>query len=194
MLNKSCEVVVIDRSLDADLDHVVFDNESAGESAAAVLVEAGYQRIACITGPVSTTTAVDRARGWEAAYRAAHLTADMSLLRFEEFQVEGGARAMHSLMSLPNPPDAVVATNNLVGVGVLRAIAERNRHDIGVSVIGDLPFATSVSPNVWVKQLLPDRLGKLAAKMLKERLDGEVTSPGRRVVLPVGPPTPQRHL
>lgn len=194
VIGTSTAVVVIDRSLDTDLDHVVFDNRAAGESATDVLLQAGYQRIACITGPRATTTAAERAQGWEDAYRKAGLVADPALAQFVEFDVEGGIHAMRTLMASANPPDAVVATNNLVGVGALRTVSDLDRHDIGVSVIGDLPFATSVSENVWIKQLKPSRLGKQAAKMLIERLDGVESGPGRHVVLPIGAPKPQRPL
>ena len=117
-------VVVLDRRVDAPVDQVTFDNLELGRLATQALIDAGCRRIACVTGPVETTTAVDRATGWRLALESAGIEVDPDLLRHADFRVEGGFRAAAELLRLDPLPDALLATNNLVGVGVLRALAD----------------------------------------------------------------------
>ncbi|MFH6690894.1 LacI family DNA-binding transcriptional regulator, partial [Cellulosimicrobium funkei] len=111
-------VVVIDRRVRQDVDQVVFDNVALGRRAAAELVERGFRRVACITGPRGTSTAVERADGWREALAEAGLSPD-GLLVHANFRVDGGHGAAVDLLARPDPPDAILATNNLEGVGVL---------------------------------------------------------------------------
>jgi LacI family transcriptional regulator len=116
------------------------------------------------------------------------------------FRVDGGYTAFARLVEMREPPDAVLATNNLVGVGLLRALADRGgrpaaspaaRRDddgesgsgrlrLGVAVIGDLPFATSPTSDVLLVPLNPRELGVTAARMLLERIGG-LEMPARHV-------------
>ena len=63
-------VVAVDRSTGYDIDAVIFADRTAAEAATEKLVQAGFQRIACITGPEDIETAQERALGWRAAENA----------------------------------------------------------------------------------------------------------------------------
>ncbi|WP_127572208.1 LacI family DNA-binding transcriptional regulator [Georgenia faecalis] len=169
LLERGRAVVVVDRPVPEPVDQVVFDNVELGRIAAGALIDRGYRRIACITGPRTTPTAVDRATGWAQALAAAALDAPDDLLVHADFRVEGGRSAMEGLLGTEHPPDAVLATNNLVGVGALRALAHGD-HAVGVGIIGDLPFATSNVENVSLLPLRPREMGLAAARMLVERV------------------------
>ncbi|WP_238706054.1 LacI family DNA-binding transcriptional regulator [Serinicoccus marinus] len=194
LLRKGRTVVVIDRLVDAPLDHVVLDNQALGRIATEHLLALGHRRIACITGPQETSTARERAEGWAQALTAAGATPDPQLLLHATYRVEGGQSAMHELLDLPEPPEAVVATNNMVGVGLLRALSTTTHHAAPqVSVIGDLPFITSDVAGAVTMPLHPREMGTRAAQMFVERLQGE-TGPPRRVVLDPTTPEPLTRL
>lgn len=184
-------VVVVDRPLGERYDTVTFDNVHIGAVAAGALARSGRSRIACITGPQRVVTAVDRARGWRAAMTTLRLATPPDYLWQVPFRVGGGQAAMAELLALAEPPDAVLATNNLVGVGALRQLSQVGVTDIKVGVIGDLPFATSLSPAVQVTPLNPGAMGEVAWQMLAERISGAQTGPARRVTLDVADPRPQ---
>ncbi|QOR70134.1 LacI family DNA-binding transcriptional regulator [Ruania alkalisoli] len=194
LLDRGRAVVVLDRQVERPVDQVAFDNLALGEGCARELLASGFRRVACITGPVGTRTAIERASGWSRALEAAGLDAPEELLVHANFRVDGGYEALAHLLDLPEPPDAVLATNNLVGVGVLRALADghvalatHGRGDsagapvpggaIGVGIIGDLPFATSRTTDVHLVPLNPRALGTTAAQLLLDRL----TDPGAPV-------------
>ncbi len=178
-------VVAVDRSTGFDIDGVMMNNRQGGSSATQTLYEAGYRRIACITGPKDIETAKERAVGWrEVVQEHAMFERHDEYLRYSTFRVDGGRSAMAELLALPEPPDAVVATNNLMGVGALQLLTETGLTPprFGVAVVGDLPF-TTLSPNVVSIVRLPVRhMGVTAARMLIERINGD-TQPARTVVL-----------
>lgn len=178
-------VVAVDRGTRYDVDGVVMANRAAGASAAESLLAAGYRRIAYIGGPQAIDTAAERAAGWRAAVTAgAARDAPDELVRFATFGVDGGRSAMQDLLALAEPPDAVVAGNNLIGVGAIQVLTEHGLTPpaVGVAVIGSLPFTTLSPTAVTVVRLPARHMGVTAARMLLERIAGD-DQPSRTVVL-----------
>lgn len=171
LLGKGRAVVVIDRAVAAPVDQVVLDNQAVGRVTTARLIAGGARRIGCITGPEHTVTARDRATGWSDALAAAGLAAEPGMLEHSDFRVDGGRAAMAALLERPDPPDAVVATNNLVGVGALQELSARGLHpQIALGVVGDLPHATHDLTDVVQTPLYPRDLGTRAAQTFLDRL------------------------
>lgn len=178
-------VVAVDRATGHDVDAVVMANRAAGAAATENLADAGFRRIACITGPEGIETARERAQGWRDVIERRHPGADVdALLRYSTFRVDGGRTMMKELLALPEPPDAVVAGNNLLGVGAIQVLTEHGLTPpgFGVAVVGSLPF-TTLSPSAVTVVRLPARhMGVTAARMLLERIAGD-DEPSRTVVL-----------
>ena len=185
LLTTGRPVVAVDRSTGHDIDEVVMANRAAGQAATEHLVQAGYRRIACITGPRHIETADERAQGWSAVVSRHFPEADPhTLLRYSTFRVDGGREVMEELLALPEPPDAVVAANNLLGVGAIQVLTEHGLTPprIGVAVVGSLPFTTLTPSAVTVVRLPARHMGVTAAKMLLERIGGD-SQPPRTIVL-----------
>ncbi|HYN92284.1 MAG TPA: LacI family DNA-binding transcriptional regulator [Pilimelia sp.] len=171
-------VVAIDRQLrNAAVDTVGVDNEHGAELATAHLLEGGYRRIACITGPRRLSTATQRLRGYERALRAAGLPADPALVRHADFRADGGYRAMASLLADGARPDAVFATNNLMTMGALECLAD-SRVAAGFGVVGfdDVAWAHLVRPSLTTVAQPTYELGRTAAELLTAR----IATPTRR--------------
>lgn len=178
-------VVTVDRQTAYDTDRVVMDNFRAGKAATEHLVRTGFRRVACITGPRDVETAYDRAEGWRAVLgQRAGEDVPEDLLRYSTFRVDGGRQAMEELLALPEPPDAVVASNNLLGVGAIQVLVEHGcaPPGFGVAVIGSLPFTTLSPAAVTVVRLPARQMGVTAATQLLERIAGD-DQPARTVVL-----------
>lgn len=176
-------VVAVDRAPGAlDIDAVLVDGRGAGRLATQALVQQGFGRIACITGPPDVETATSRADGWRSV--AGPLGAGDDHLRHTDFRVEGGRRAMRELLELDPAPDAVFAANNLLGVGALQVLLEHGRRPpaFGLAVFGDLPFAALVPPGLTIVASPSRHLGETAARLLLDRIDGD-DQPARTIVL-----------
>lgn len=169
-------VVAVDRPIRTEaVDCVVLDNASAARDATLALRREGYSRIAIITGPDDVVTAQDRVTGWREIVAEHQPDADgTAYVRHTNFRVDGGREMMIDLLDLDDPPDAVVAANNLVGVGALQVLAERgiDPNDLGVAVIGDLPFTTMAPRAVPIVRLPTRHMGMKAAHMLLDRIGG----------------------
>ncbi len=177
-------VVAVDRPVAADVDTVTIANREAGRAATAELLGAGYTRIACVTGPEQIETARERALGWRQALTDAGMPAPDELLVHSSFHVDGGRAAAAALLSSPEPPDAILAGNNLLGVGVIQHLSEIGSAPpaFGVAVVGSLPFTTLAPSAVTVVRLPAREMGAQAARMLLERISGE-RGPARTIVL-----------
>jgi LacI family transcriptional regulator len=173
-------VVVIDRQLrNAPVDTVLVDNEHGAELATAHLIEAGYQRIACITGPRRLSTAKQRLRGYQRALKAADRPPAPELIRYADFREHGGYRAMASLLAQTPRPDAVFATNNLMTIGAVECLADSRvavPAEVGVVGFDDVPWAHLVRPSLTTVAQPTYDLGRTAAELLADR----ITTPERR--------------
>ena len=176
-------VVAVDRRTGNRIDAVTIDNRAIGVAATANLFAAGYRRVACIAGPAGIEATEERYLGWRAVI-GRHDPGLERYLRHANYRVDGGREAMADLLSLPVPPDAVLTTNNLMGVGALQALAEvgLTPPDFGVAVVGELPFLTFDSSSITQIRLPARYLGTMAANLLIERIAGD-DQPVRTVVL-----------
>jgi len=199
LVSKGRPMVAVDRATGLDIDAVMIDNRAAGIAATRALYDAGYERVACIAGPREIEATEERSIGWMRASETRDLGFEYeNYLRHANYRVDGGRAAMHELLELSEPPDAVLTTNNLLGVGAIQVLVEAGMTPptIGVAVFGELPFST-LPPDAVTQVHLPTRhLGRTAAAMLLERIAGD-TQPARTVSLraTIGPMSlPARDL
>ncbi|GAA0513481.1 LacI family DNA-binding transcriptional regulator [Saccharopolyspora thermophila] len=172
-------VVAVDRPLpNSTGDTVLVDSRLAARQATEHLAEQGYRRIGCLTGPSGVPTADDRLAGYRDGLRAERLPRSDTLVRRSEFKAAGAKEAARSLLSQPEPPDAVLVANNMMAVGVLEAMAElgvRPGRDVGVVAFDDAPWATLLDPPLTVVAQPAYDMGAVAAQLLLGRISGERT-------------------
>lgn len=185
LIRRKRPIVAVDRSPHGyDIDAVTVDNRAGGLAATTTLADQGFRRIACITGPRDVETATLRADGWRDAVTARKLDGGNQYLKYADFRVDGGHKAMGELLELPEPPDAVFVANNLMGVGALHLLAERGTLPpaFGMAVFGDLPIISPTPMGITVISLPARHLGVTAADLLLKRINGD-DQPPRTVVL-----------
>ena len=130
-LERGVPVVCVDRRApNYDVDSVVADNIAGATAAAQMLVDAGYRRMSCISGPEGVETADNRLAGWAATYRTATGSTPLEIVRTSH-TLAGGDRAAPAMA--PEPPDAIFAANKLAA-GAIRALAELGKLPPEVSV------------------------------------------------------------
>ncbi|MDQ4021840.1 MAG: LacI family transcriptional regulator [Actinomycetota bacterium] len=169
-------VVVIDRPVaTAHIDTVLVNTRLAARQATAHLIEGGYHRIACITGPRRVYTAEDRLAGYCDALRAARRRVVTGLVRYADFKVGGGHSASESLLTATPRPDALFIANNLMAVGALetlKALGLQVGADVGVVTFDDAPWTRLVNPPISVVAQPAYQIGEVAGRLLADRVTG----------------------
>ncbi|HEX6022333.1 MAG TPA: LacI family DNA-binding transcriptional regulator [Solirubrobacter sp.] len=165
-----------------EADAVVSDNGGGSALAVAHLVAAGHRRIAFLGDRPELYTSSERLAGYRAGLEAAGIDYDDELVRVGLDELGAHAAALE-LLDLPQPPTALFSAQNLVTIGVLRALHERGVRE-AVAHVGfdDVALADLLAPALTVIAQDPYELGRAAAETLFERLDGDTSAP-RRILL-----------
>jgi LacI family transcriptional regulator len=116
-------IVLVDRLVKgADLDAVLSDNETGAFDLTRSLLNDGFRRIAFVGGDKNISSARERLRGFRKALSAAGIEAGPVYLG--GMGIEDGYRGMEKILRSPRPPEALVAVNLLVHLGMQRRLLE----------------------------------------------------------------------
>jgi LacI family transcriptional regulator len=186
LVDASVPIVAIDRQVrGATVDIVTVDNECAAQLATTHLIDEGFTRIACITGPRDVSTARQRLEGYCRAHEAAGRTVDPRLVKYADFRETGGYAAMAHLLDHSPRPDAVFPTNNLMTVGALECLADRGvqvPEDVGIFGFDDVPCAALIKPPLSTITQPTYDIGRTAAELLLRRIAEPTRAPSVTVL------------
>jgi LacI family transcriptional regulator len=167
------------------LDNLYVDNVAAAHTAVSYLIKQGHNYIGMIAG--QRGPADYRVQGYYQALRDHGLPLDEALIQRGAFAEAGGYQSMHALLQLSPRPTAVFAANDLMAMGALLALREATLQvpdDVAVMGFDDIPTAKLVHPPLTTVTQFQQRLGRRAAEMLFERLDGSAAEVGRCEEMP----------
>ncbi|WP_341913798.1 LacI family DNA-binding transcriptional regulator [Ferrovibrio terrae] len=175
-------VVLVDRAFDGlGLDAVVLDNRLAAHQATEHLIRRGHRRIGLLSGPTSVTTGADRLAGYREALLASQIRFDPGLVLEAGFREQQAYDATVALMRLPQPPTAVFAANNLMAIGMMRALSDldlRCPDDVSVISIDDFAWANVFRPKLTTVAQPVREMGEMAVKLLTDRINGHRSGTG----------------
>lgn len=181
-------VVVMDRERpELPLDTVLTDHRDGGRQATRHLAALGHRRIGFVAGPAGLSPSELRLAGHRDALAAAGLPAERSLVRHGDFHPESGRAAARALLALPRPPTAIVAANDLMALGVLRAAADAGRQvprDLAVVGYDDIELAAYTVPPLTTVAQPRREMGREAVRLLANRLAARHLPP-QQALLPV---------
>jgi DNA-binding LacI/PurR family transcriptional regulator len=179
-------IVEVDRQFSAGAcDAVLVDNAGAAQRVTADLIGLGHRRIALVTDEVHWTTGRDRLAGYRAAFGAAGLRPDESLVVSAGWEVDAARIEIHKLLSRAEPPTAVFAANNVLAEAVWRAAAELGLilpERLSLVSFDDVPWMSMVTPGVTAIAQDTVALGEAAVSQLCERIQSPL-APVRTVLL-----------
>jgi LacI family transcriptional regulator len=178
LLHEEILVVLIDRQVQGvEVDVVLSDNLQGGYLATKHLLELGHTRIACVAGPSNVTPSSERVTGYRKALLEANLTLDDRLIMSGNFRVDSGHHIVNGLLDLPRPPTAVFASNDLMAIGAMRAVAQKGLHvprDFSIVGFDDIELASYTTPSLTTVRQPKMEMGKNAVDLLINRInDGE---------------------
>jgi LacI family transcriptional regulator, xylobiose transport system transcriptional regulator len=132
------------------------------------LLELGHRRIALVAGNLDWPFCRARLDGYRAAMDAARIPIDENLVRVAPLYVGGGQREAAALLELPDPPTAILTTNDLQAYGVYEAARQAGRRiptDLSVVGFDDLPFTQWAGPPMTTVRQPLAQMGAMAARL-----------------------------
>ncbi|MFF3686641.1 LacI family DNA-binding transcriptional regulator [Streptomyces sp. NPDC002187] len=163
---------------DLSVPYVDADNRGGAREAVRHLVSLGRRHIAHIAGPRDQTSALDRIDG----YHDVLVDADPALLCQGDFTEASGARAMAELLERRPDVDAVFVSNDLMALGALRTLRERNvrvPEDVALVGFDDMPSVVEQSsPALTTVRQDIEGMGRLMVRLLMRLLNEHGTQTG----------------
>lgn len=169
--------VLIDRVLpNVPYDAVTDDNHLGGHLITSYLIKLGHRRIAFLAGRPGISPSDERLEGFLQTLQEAGISAHDELVRRPVYRREHAFATVQQLMSLPEPPTAIVTINIAQLLGTMAGLA-----NLGINVPQDVsvisfdgfhpadgwqPSITSLSQDI-------DAIGAKAGEFVLERINGE---------------------
>ena len=135
-----------------------------------------HEKIAFITGPLRLKSAVARQQAFLRSIQEIGLESDPELIIEGNHTMEGGMAAFEQLLARPVRPTAVMCSNDMTAIGVMRKSHEAKMAIPGdLSVIGfdDIHLAQFVLPPLTTIQMSQAELARLAFNALMADVERE---------------------
>jgi LacI family transcriptional regulator len=145
---------------------IVLDNVRASRDATRHLVALGHRRIGFVSGLPNISTAAERLRGYREALRESGLSPDRDLVRPGAFQAGTAQEAAQDLLKRRGRPTAIVASNDLMALGVIQAAVDlgvRIPEDLAVVGFDDIEIADHPRVQLTTMAQQKAEMGRLAA-------------------------------
>jgi LacI family transcriptional regulator len=169
-------VVLFDRTADVELSSVIINDAASACEATNCLVDGGAQRVAFLGGANQMKQTIDRKHGYLEALRQHGLPIRTELVKCHHISFNSGLTDTLELLSLPEPPDAILATHGLLAISAIQAITSRGlRIPEDVAVIGYMSdWVSEMShPRIsFVKQNLKE-IGCKAFRLLLDQMNND---------------------
>ncbi|WP_256757032.1 LacI family DNA-binding transcriptional regulator [Cohnella sp. WQ 127256] len=155
---------------------IQYNDEQASYDAMAYLVQKGHTRIGIISGVMDSTPSRLRFNGFYKAVTEYELPFDPQLIKIGDWEAESGYRLTLELLELEQPPTAIVAMNDVMAVGVIRAASEKGVHipkDLSVIGFDNREFSNYLIPRITTMELPLHEMGYQAMESLALLIKGE---------------------
>jgi DNA-binding LacI/PurR family transcriptional regulator len=174
VVTRGTPIVLVDAAVPGiDVDTVTIDNDAAARMAVEHLLDLGHRDVAIVCSPPGPASDQARLDGYRAALARRGLSVQPGWVSIGSDTFEGGRQATAGLLALPHPPSAIFATNNLMTVGALVAIADAGLDvpgDISIVGIDDMEWYPIANPAITAVYEPATEIGRRAAERLLLRL------------------------
>ncbi|MBN1924763.1 MAG: LacI family DNA-binding transcriptional regulator [Prolixibacteraceae bacterium] len=179
IIERKIPLVFVDRYFEnCEIPFVTSDNLQGGYEATKHLIENGHKRIGLIKGDTSTQPVLERLNGYRKALQEYGITLNSAYEIGDTFSIESGYQSVRTVLKLPQPPTALFAMSNLIGLGAIKAIKETDLNiptDISLIVYDDQPYAAFLNPSITTVKQDSEQIGKLAVNYIFKKINNEKT-------------------
>lgn len=169
-------VVFFDRAPDIDISSVIINDATSALQATNSLIDDGARRIAFLGGSNLMKQTADRKHGYLQALRERGIPIRTELVKCHNISFNSGLSDTLELLSLPEPPDAIIASHGLLAISALQAVTSQGlRIPDELAIIGYLSDWVSemCHPRIsFVRQNLRE-IGIKAFRLLIDQINGD---------------------
>ncbi|MFC0274544.1 LacI family DNA-binding transcriptional regulator [Metabacillus herbersteinensis] len=181
MFDEKYPIVFVDRTVgEIPIPSVILNNEMAADLGVQHFIDNGYKKIGIITNVIrNITPRRGRVNGYKKALENNKISINEQYIKNLEIgKVQEGLK---DLLALEEPPEAIIAGNDLILIEVLKYVKSKNIRiptDLAVIGIDDVSFSTFYEPALTIVEQPAYEIGKKAAELLlyeiqKKELHGE---------------------
>lgn len=155
---------------------VVANGDEAAQQATQHLIDNGAKRVAFIGGPNHLDMVKRRKHGYLEALRESRIPIERELVKCGKIDFDTARNATLSLLDSPNPPDAILAFNDIITYAAFDAIKSKGlRIPEDVAIIGftDGESAAFVTPKLSAIMDQAHLQGKKACELLLKNINGD---------------------
>ena len=168
--NSGMPLVVIDRCFpEIGLPFITSDNYQGGYDAVNYLISMGHRKIACIQGILKSRPTTERVRGYKEALCNSGIPLDDNLIVGDNYNTENGYKQTRILFSMEDPPTAIFALSNLIGLGVIKAAEEMGLNipeNISLISFDEQPYSAFLGTPMTTIDQKKNEMGQLAVDVL----------------------------
>jgi LacI family transcriptional regulator len=160
---------------------ILMDYSTGIHAAVDHLVKLGHTRIGFLAGPRALHSAITRENDFRAATQASGLLIEPSWIIVCDHTARGGVAGLGKLLALAQRPTAVICSNDMTAIGVLRAAYQRALRvpqDLSVIGLDDIDFDEFTLPPLTTIRLSRADLARAAFDALRQQSEA---APGIRV-------------
>jgi LacI family transcriptional regulator len=139
-----------------------------------------HERIGLVTGPLKLRSAIARKDAFEASMREIGMAVKSEFIVEGDHKLEGGKRALRHLCRLAERPTALLCSNDLTAIGVMREAFElgiKVPQDLSVVGFDDTRLADFMIPPLSTVQMSQKELATLAFEALLKDVNRATPSP-----------------
>jgi LacI family transcriptional regulator len=171
LVNRGIPIVLAEFKVDDPKASTILLDYSTGIHAAIDhLVGLGHSSIAFLAGPHSLHSAITRENDFRTAMQSARLPTPRKWVIECDHTLKGGIAGFDQLRKLPSLPTAIICSNDMTAIGVLRAAYTdglRVPQDLSVIGLDDIDFAEFTLPPLTTIRLSRKELAKAAFEALR---------------------------
>lgn len=189
MARRDASIVLVNRSVDDDSIPAIVGDDHAGIGLAVRHLRGlGHERIGHVAGPSWVSTGKGRRDAFLEWISTVGLDPDTDLVEEAEwYQVEPGTTAALALLDRHPDLTAIVAANDLLGLGCYRAVRSLGKVigvDVSITGYNDIPLLDLMQPPMTAVRVPYRQMGADAASMILALIAGKIVSPGRVLLTP----------
>lgn len=154
---------------------ILLDYTTGVRAAISHLMELGHRKIGFLAGPHKLHSAITRENDFRTVINEAGLRVEPSWVIECDHTLRGGVAGFERLRALPDQPTAILCSNDMTAIGVLRAAymgGLRVPQDLSVVGLDDIDFAEFTLPPLTTIRLSRGDLARAAFEALRAQADG----------------------